>query len=315
MTVLRLAHVELAVADVARARAFYVDLLGFAEHPTDDDACYLRAAAEFDLWSLKLSPGPAGGLVHAGFRVEHPGDLDALEALHAARGLPTERVAAGAEPGHGEALRTRTPDGHPVGFLHAIAEIDVAPGGHLRLPMRSGAGRGGIPPARIDHVSLRVPDVGRALEHWGDALDFRASELWLDEQDRPHVAWIRRTPRSHDVALGRGEDAAFHHLAYAVADPSALLRAADLLGDAGQADRIEWGPSRHGATNAMAMYVLDPDGHRIELYCGDYDRDLDRPPLAWRPQDYARQGHSWWGHGAPESFATTRPLRGPWVAR
>lgn len=314
-TILRLAHVELSVADLARARSFYVDLLGFVEHSADDDACYLRAAEEFDAWSLKLSRGPGAGLVHSGFRVAHPGDLDTLEAVHRERGLPTQRLPAGAEPAQGEAVRVLTPEGHRVEFFHAFDEIDLYPGGRLQLPMRAGASRSGIPPARIDHVSLRVPDVGEALSYWVDALDFRAAEMWLDDDARPRVAWVRRTPRSHDVALGRHPEPAFHHFAYAVADPAALLRAADLLGDARMADRIEWGPSRHGATNAMAMYVHDPDGNRLELYSGDYVRDLDRPPLAWHPADYARQGHSWWGSDAPASFGTTLPLTGEWVAR
>lgn len=313
--ILRLAHVELAVTDLDRSREFYVDHLGFVEHHRDAGGCRLRGAAEFDAWSLRLTVAPEPGLVHVGFRVAAAEDLDTLEAVHRARGLATQRVPADTEPGQGEAVRAVCPDGHRVEFFHDFAEIEPTVDGRLRLPMRSGAGRAGIPPARIDHVSLRVPDVASALHYWDDALGFRASELWLDADDEPRIAWIRRSPRSHDVALGRDEAVGFHHLAYAVADPAALLRAADLLGDALQADRIEWGPSRHGATNAMAMYVLDPDGHRIELYCGDYLRDLDRPPLRWRAEDYARQGHSWWGAAAPPSFASTLPLRGPWVGR
>lgn len=172
----------------------------------------------------------------------------------------------------------------------------------------------GIPPARIDHVSMRVPDMAAALAYWIDALGFGASELWLDgDGDTPRVAWLRRTPRSHDVALGVHPEPAFHHVAFAVADAQALVRAADLIGDARLQSRLEWGPSRHGATNALALYVFDPAGNRLELYAGDYVRDLDRPPLRWRGEDYAQQGHSWWGVPPPESFGRTQPLTGPWV--
>jgi catechol 2,3-dioxygenase len=310
--ILRLAHVELGVDDLAAARAFYVGVLGFVEHAVDDTTCHLRGAEEFDLWSVKLTAGEAG-LVHAGFRTSAPADLDALTTLHERLGLATERVPAGAELGQGEALRVRTADGHRIEFFHEFDEIDPRVDGRLVLPMRR-RGLGGVPPARIDHVSLRVPDMASALGYWIDALEFSASELWLDDGDAaPRIAWLRRTPRSHDLALGRHPDPAFHHVAFAVSDPAALLRAADVIGDAGLQERLEWGPSRHGATNALALYVLDPSGNRVELYTGDYVRDLDRPPLIWSRADYARQGHSWWGNPPPESFGRTQPLVGQWI--
>jgi catechol 2,3-dioxygenase len=171
----------------------------------------------------------------------------------------------------------------------------------------------GVPPSRIDHVSMRVPSVPAALRYWADELDFTVSELWLERDETPRVAWVRRTARSHDVALGRADTPCFHHVAFAVADAAALVRAADLLGDAHLQSRLEWGPSRHGATNALALYLLDPAGNRVELYTGDYVRDLDRPPLLWRAEDYAQRGHSWWGTQAPASFALTQPLVGSWV--
>jgi catechol 2,3-dioxygenase len=310
--VLRLAHVEVGVDDLGAARGFYVDLLGFVEHGRDDRCCYLRGAEEFDAWSLKLTEGEAG-LVHSGFRVSRPDDLDEIEALHHELGLPVERAPAGTEPEQGEALRARTPEGHRVEFFHEFDEIDPYVDGRLILPMRRRV-LSGVPPARIDHVSMRVPDMETALSYWVGRLGFSLSEMWIDGPgDVPRVAWVRRTPRSHDVALGTNPEAAFHHLAFAVSDPAALLRAADLIGDAQLEDRLEWGPSRHGATNAFALYVSDPAGNRLELYTGDYTRDLDRTPLVWRAAGYARQGHSWWGNPPPESFGRTQPLAGAWV--
>jgi catechol 2,3-dioxygenase len=312
--ILRLAHVEVGAGDLRAAREFYVDVLGFVVCAEDGDSLHLRCAEEFDLWSLKLVAGPAG-LVHSGFRVSEPGALDEIEEIHRRLGLPAERVPAGAELGQGEALRALTPEGHRVEFFHDFEEIDPYVDGRLRLPMRE-LSLGGVPPSRIDHVSMRVPDMAAALDYWVGALGFSMSEMWLeaDNDEIPRVAWVRRQPRSHDVALGRHPEAAFHHMAFAVSDPAALLRAADRIGDARLQDRLEWGPSRHGATNAFALYVLDPAGNRVELYCGDYVRDLDRPPLRWAPADYAQGGHSWWGSPPPESFGATQPLVGEWVA-
>ena len=122
-----------------------------------------------------------------------------------------------------------------------------------------------------------------------------------------------RTPRSHDVALGTNPKAACVQPRVCGQRPGGALRAADLIGDAQLKDRLEWGPSRHGATNAFALYVSDPAGNRLELSTGDYTRDLDRPPLVWRAAGYARQGHSWWGNPPPESFGRTQPLVGAWI--
>ena len=310
--ILRLSHIEIGADDLAAARAFYVDLLGFIEHDSEPNALYLRGGEEFDLWSLKVTGGLGGGLVHSCFRVAASTDLEELISLHRQLGLRAVHAPGGSEPGQGDAVRVTTADGHRVEFVHDVQEIDPYRSGRLVLPMRD-RHLGRVLPARIDHVSMRVPDIASALSYWIDRLDFSASEFWLGDDDRtPRVAWLRRSPRSHDVALGADCKAGFHHFAYAVADSYALLRAADLIGDAHMQDRLEWGPSRHGATNAMAMYVSDPSGNRVELYCGDYMRDLDRPALLWHPDDYRRQGHSWWGHSPPDSFPSTQPLVGTW---
>lgn len=307
--ILRLAHLVIAVDDLAAAREFYVDLLGFVEHRQEGDALYLRGSEEFDTWSLGVVERASGGLLHTAFRVSDPDDLDVLEALHERLGAKTWRLPAGAEPGQGPALRALTPDGHEIEFVHEIEEISPYDAdGKLRLPMRNLDTRGGIPPARLDHVSLRVASVPSSLPYWSGELEFSASELWMNEDDEPHIAWIRRTTNTHDVALGTSAEPAFHHFAYTVSDPSGLLRAADLIGDARIPQRLEWGPARHGATNAFAMYVRDPAGNRLELYSGDYLRDLDRPPLHWRPGNYELQGHSWWAYPPPPSFAETLPL-------
>ncbi len=314
--ILRLAHVVIAVDDLAAARSFYVELLGFLEHRRESDALYLRAAEEFDGWSLGVVQRTTPGLLHSAFRVSDPGDLDALEDLHQRLGAPTRRVPSGVEPGQGVALRVLTPDGHAVEFVHDLEEIEpYDTDGRLRLPMRISNTARGVPPARLDHVSLRVASVPQSLRYWADELAFSPSELWLNDRDEPHIAWVRRTTTTHDVALGTNAEPAFHHVAYAVSDPHALLRTADLLGDARIPQQLEWGPGRHGATNAFAMYLRDPAGNRLELFNGDYVRDLDRPPLSWRTADYALQGHSWWGDGPPPSFAETRALhQADWLA-
>lgn len=299
----RLAHAELAVDDLAAARAFYVDVLGFEEHLAATDALHLRAPGEFDVWSVKLTAAPSAGLIAIGLRVTEPGDLARLRDLHERLGLPTRELAAGAEPGRGAGLRVRVPGGHTVDFHHEIDEVGLYDAdGAPRLPTRSTHRTHGVALQRLDHVNLRVPDFPRALAYWSGDLGFSVSEVVLDDRGDPRLAWLRRNPSTHDVALGAYDRPGFHHVAFTLADVSALGAAADLVADAGFQHAMEYGPGRHGATGASAMYLKDPAGNRIELYTGDYLRDLDRPPVRWTPEAYARKGLLWWGQEPPASF-------------
>ena len=64
---------------------------------------------------------------------------------------------------------------------------------------------------------------------------------------------------------------------------------------------IERGPGRHGVSNAFFVYLRDPDGHRVELYTGDYyTGDPDHRPIRWSASDPRRR--TFWGHHVPDSW-------------
>ena len=49
------------------------------------------------------------------------------------------------------------------------------------------------------------------------------------------------------------------------------------------------------------LYILDPDGHRTEIYCSDYQTvDPDHEPIHWDLKDPQRQ--TLWGAPAPRSW-------------
>lgn len=304
--IIRLAHVELAVEDLAASRAFYADVLGFEVALATSDALYLRGVEEFDLWTLRLCERRRPGLLRLAFRLDSPDALEQLAAAHERLGLPIERVPAGTEPNQGPAVRVHSPDGHPLEFFHEFDEREVydAEGG-VRLPMRTSHTQHGIPPHRVDHVNLRVLSPDASLAYWRDALDFSVSERWEHEDGTTGIAWMRRRRISHEVAVGAFPRAAMHHFAYTVGDSANVTRVADVAADAGYRRSIEFGPGRHGVSNAMAIYLRDPSGHRIELYSGDYVRDLDRPPITWPLAVYDDRGLMWWGQEPPASFRSS----------
>lgn len=307
--IIRLSHVEVGVTDLDHVHAFYVGILGFQVHDWTNEALFVRASHEFDRWSLKLSCASGPGLISVGFRVSEPEDLARLAEIHERLGLRHAVLPAGFHEGRGEGLRVATPSGHVLDFHHEIEEVDVhGLDGRVVPPTRQPLGYTGVPPTELDHVNLRVLDFEAMTAYLEDDLDFSISEYAVDEDGRRVAAWMRRTRTTHEVAVLGHERVGIHHFAYLVADGAALLRTCDLLADAGYAHRIQGGPGRHGATDALAMYFLDPDGNRIEFYSGDYHRDLDRPPIRWSHDDFLARGRFRWGAKTADGFHLPTPL-------
>jgi catechol 2,3-dioxygenase len=74
-----------------------------------------------------------------------------------------------------------------------------------------------------------------------------------------------------------------------------------LMATTGYLGNMERGPGRHGISNAFFLYVLDPDGHRIEIYCSDYQTvDPDLESIKWDLKNPQRQ--TLWGAPAPRSW-------------
>jgi len=105
----------------------------------------------------------------------------------------------------------------------------------------------------------------------------------------------------HDIAFTNGLGPRMHHIAFWVPTPLNIIDLLDLMATTGYVGNIERGPGRHGISNAFFLYVLDPDGHRIEIYCSDYQTiDPDHEPIKWDLKDPQRQ--TLWGAPAPQSW-------------
>ena len=325
-TITRAAHAEYRVTDLGRARAFYVDALGFIEVDSTPDRLYLGGLEERDKYGLVLRLAPSPGLGHLAFRVTSPSDLDALAALHAAHGLPHRWVEAGSdERGQGRALRVQDPSGLPIEFFHEIAQRE-------RLLQRFDLYRGAHI-MRVDHFNCQVPDVQSAYDWWTRRLGFYCSEYTVADRpppspsdrdtaghahplpspagggaggegelsDRLWAAWLHRKQNVHDLALMNGIGPRLHHVGLWLQDTASVLRACDILAALGLGASIERGPGRHGLSNAFFLYLRDPDLNRIELYTSDYlIPDPDFAPIRWTLSDPRRA--TFWGHAPPRSW-------------
>jgi catechol 2,3-dioxygenase len=281
--------VVLYVTDLARSREFYEGFLGLQPVHATADAAYLRGYEERE-WSLKLQRNSWPGLKHLAFKVWEEEDLERAVALARELGLPWREEEEFDRP---RMVRLQDPFGFPVVFYRRA--------GRYPSLLQAYHQYRGPAPQRLDHFNLFCPHVPAALKYYTERLGFRLTEYTVDHQERVWAAWLQRKGNVHDVALTTGQGPRLHHFAYWVPDPLSVLRAADALGGAGRVEAIERGPGRHGISNAMFLYLRDPDGHRVELYTGDYLAvDPEFEPVRWDLDDPRRQ--TLWGHRAPDSW-------------
>ena len=94
--------------------------------------------------------------------------------------------------------------------------------------------------------------------------------------------WLQRKGNTHDIVFTNGEGPRLHHFAFTISDTHDLIHICDVAGSLGIADVIDRGPGRHGISNALFVYLRDPDGHRIELFTTHYQAiDIETRPIRW----------------------------------
>jgi len=288
--ILRLSHVEYRVTDLARSRAFWVDTLGLQVTGEEPGRLYLRAMEERGHHCVTLVEAAEPSVGVLGFKVFDDGELDKAAAWFARRGLPVEWVES---PFITRAFRTRDPFGIPLEFY---ARMERLPPIHQKYALYRG-----VKPLRIDHFNMFASDVDASVAFY-NSIGFRVTEYTEDaESGRCWAAWMHRKGGVHDVAFTNGRGPRLHHTAFWVPTPLNIIDLLDLMATTGYVANIERGPGRHGISNAFFLYIRDPDGHRIEIYCSDYQTvDPDLEPIRWDLKDPQRQ--TLWGAPAPRSW-------------
>ena len=288
--IVRLSHVEYNVRDLAASRAFYVDTLGLQVTHETEDAIYLRAMEERGHHCIHLIKSDAASVGVLGFKVWEDADLDRLSDFFTERGLPVEWIE---KPFFGRILRSRDPLGIPLEFYAKMERLAPI---HQKYALYRG-----VKPLRIDHFNMFSSDVDASVNFYND-MGFRVTEYTEDsETGRLWAAWMHRKGGVHDIAFTNGIGPRLHHSAFWVPTPLNIIDMLDLMSTTGYVANIERGPGRHGISNAFFLYVRDPDGHRIEIYCSDYQTvDPDLEPIKWDLTDPQRQ--TLWGAAAPKSW-------------
>jgi catechol 2,3-dioxygenase len=289
--IIRSAAAELIVTDIERSMWFWVDVLGFAVTATEDDAVYLRGWDELIHHNLILRKGPFPALSHLSFRVRSAADLTRAEEYYGQLGCRARRLPAGATRGLGEAVRVEDPLGFTIEFFCEVQKPE-------RLVQRYDL-RHGAEPARLDHFNIVVPDVLAAYRYY-ESIGFRCSET-IEDESTLYAAWMFRKQTVHDLAFTGGAGPRLHHLGFFAHESQQVLRICDVLGSLSEEAHIERGPGRHGVSNALYVYLRDPDGHRLEIYTSDYyTGDPDHETFRWDVKDPRRR--DFWGAAVVPSW-------------
>lgn len=288
--IIRLSHVDLTVKDLAASRSFYVDTLGLQVTDESDDCIYLRALEERGHHCMVLRKSSQPCVRALSFKVFDEAQLDKAHDWLAAQGLPVAWVDRAYQ---GRTLATTDIFGTPIELYF---KMDRLPSIHQKYALYKG-----VKPLRIDHFNCFVPDVDKAVAFY-TRLGFRVTEYTEDsDSGRMWAAWTQRKGGVHDIAFTNGTGPRLHHTAFWVPTPLNIIDLLDLMATTGYVANIERGPGRHGISNAFFLYILDPDGHRTEIYCSDYQTlDPDHEPIKWDLKDPQRQ--TLWGAAAPRSW-------------
>jgi len=110
-----LSHIALSVRDPDRSLAFYGSVFGVREYFRDASTVQVLGPGQYDVLAFEKRPADAdatGGIIHFGFRLTRPEDIDAaIAAVENAGGSVTSRGEFG--PGLPYAF-VRDPDGYEI---------------------------------------------------------------------------------------------------------------------------------------------------------------------------------------------------------
>ena len=270
-TITRASHVRLGVTNLAASRDFYRDVIGLVVTDEDADTVYLRGLEESQHHSLVLERAEAATARQVGLRVQTEQDIERAAASFSKAGLRFEILERDFQ---GPTIIFVDPVGTHLELTASMSLVE-------RKMQRFSEFTAGAP-QRLDHFQVVTHDVQAATDYW-TSLGMRIAEYTAaDGTDELWGTWMEVKGNTHDLVFTNGRGPRLHHFAYTVPDATALLHAADVAGDLGFGEEIDRGPGRHGISNALFLYLRDPDQHRIELFTTHYQFiDREEVPLRW----------------------------------
>jgi catechol 2,3-dioxygenase len=308
-----LSSVELYSAVPDQTVRFFSDLMGMTVVDQSGDSAYLHSWDDYERFTVKVTAHATSGIGRTWLRAASPEALArrvaALEAAGLGAGWSEE------EAHYGPVFHFADPDGHPYGIYWDTRRHEPTP--ELRPSLKNQASRfpgRGANVRRLDHVNFLSAEIPPQDAFLADVLGARRSEQIMLDDGTVSAVWFTVTDKSYDLVYTRdwtGTPGRLHHVAFATDTREDILRAADVLLDAGI--HIETGPHKHAIQQTFFLYVWEPGGNRIEL-CNAGARLLlapDHQVVTWTEAERAK-GQAW-GLKTIDSFHThgTPPVDRP----
>ena len=251
---LGISHAAFRAGDLARARAFYQDLLGYTVEPTRDG---LRVAVN-DRQYVSVR----GGLVPTEDRLDHlafeTDDVPAMRRALASRGAAVS--ALGQDESGNAAFTLRDPEGWTLEI------VQHAPGTWPRAAPAPAAALS----RRILHAGVLVGDLDAANRFYGGLLGL--VETWRGSRTGTELSWTNmKMPHGDDYvefmlyAQRPAPDARGtpHHICLEVPDIEAAKGQLERrVAAAGYSRPLE---ARVGTNRKRQLNLFDADGTRVEL--------------------------------------------------
>jgi catechol 2,3-dioxygenase len=311
-----LAHVgavELLSAVPDKTAGFFVRLMGMAEVARVGDSIYLHAWDDYQRFTVKVTGSATSGIGRTWLRAAGPdemtGCIEAIEKSGLGMGW------ADGEQGIGRTYQFQDPDGHTYGLYWDTEWYRAAIGAEPALKNQAAPFPGrGANVRRLDHVNYLAADILATSRFVAEVLGVAMSEQILLDDGTPAAVWYHFGEKTYDLVYTgdwTGTRGRLHHVAFAADQREDILRAADIMLEAGI--HIETGPHKHTIQQTFFLYVWEPGGNRIEI-CSAGARLLLAPdwkPISWSQAERAR-GQAW-GMKTIETFHThgTPPVEEP----
>ena len=253
--ILGIAHVSIQTSDLARARAFYGALLGFAEQPQTkpNRAVFVVNARQRLIVEDGLPPDRDERLLNVAF------DADPIAMEVYLRDRAKHITVAIENPGGVRTVQTTDPDAHAVQFVAMAGSLDAAATPDRRISRR------------ILHAGLTIKDAAAADRFYKETLGF--SEIWRGGRPEGTINWINmRVPDGTDyleymlypgAPPTRQQLGSAHHVALVVPDIQQALETVRARTQPG--DRNHRATPNIGVNNRWQLNLFDPDGTRVEF--------------------------------------------------
>jgi catechol 2,3-dioxygenase len=295
-------RVEILTPKPDRTLWYFRDILGMEVVHHRGQSVYLRGYGDYAASTVKLTEARLPGIGCVGWRAVSTGALARRQHAIEQTGLGIGWHAE--DFGRGPAYRFRDPDGHlmEVYFEEAKYQAPLALRSTLKnLPMKY-TGRG-VNVRRLDHLALLAGDVALNRTFMQQRLGMRLREQVRFQDGSVEIgSWLSSSAVHHEVAYvkdTKGAHGRLHHVSLWVDNREDVLRAADILTEAGIT--IEAGPAKHNNSQGFYLYAFEPGGNRIEVYSGSYLVFApDWEPVIWNEGD--RGTGVYWGGALPETF-------------